>query len=91
VKYAQCVKIWLFLMCVQFLKSCVQFLMDTTLNLVIVQFVMKIKGDTPTKRASPISIKGRHALNKRVYGSASPFYLTTQKRLSIEYSLWDAP
>jgi hypothetical protein len=36
VKYAQCVKIWsfdvlvLFLKCVQFLKSCIQFLMDTT-------------------------------------------------------------
>jgi hypothetical protein len=58
VKYAQFVKIWtfdvlvLFLKCVQFLKSCVQFLIDTILNLVIVQFLMKKKGDTPTKRMS---------------------------------------
>jgi hypothetical protein len=46
VKYAQCVKIWLFLKCVEFLKSCVKFPMDTILNLVIVQFLMKKKGDT---------------------------------------------
>jgi hypothetical protein len=51
VKYAQCVKIWLFdvlvlfLKCVQFLKSCVQFLMDTILNLVIVLFLVMKKGD----------------------------------------------
>jgi hypothetical protein len=32
--------------CVQFLKSCVQFRMDTILNLTIVQFLMKKKGDT---------------------------------------------
>jgi hypothetical protein len=32
------VKIWLFLKCVQFLKSSVQFLFDTILNLVIVRF-----------------------------------------------------
>jgi hypothetical protein len=25
------------------------------------------------------------------YGTASPFYLTPQKRLPIEYSPWDAP
>jgi hypothetical protein len=72
VKYAQCVKIWpldvlvLFLKCVQFLKSCVQFLMDTIPNLAIAQFQMKINGDAPTKRASPISIKGRRALWGRV-------------------------
>jgi hypothetical protein len=36
VNYAQCVKIWLFLKCVQFLKSCVQFLIETILNLAIV-------------------------------------------------------
>jgi hypothetical protein len=52
VKYAQRVKIWsfdilvLFLKCVQFLKFCVQFLMDTILNLSIVQFLMMKKGDT---------------------------------------------
>jgi hypothetical protein len=52
VKYAQCVKIWpfqvfvLFLKCVQFLKPCVQFLMDTILNPTIVQFLMKKKRDT---------------------------------------------
>jgi hypothetical protein len=51
VKYAQCVKIWSFdilvllLKCVQFLKFCVQFLMDTILNLAIVQFLMMKKGD----------------------------------------------
>jgi hypothetical protein len=38
VKYAQCVKIWLFL------KSCVQFLMNTILILVIDEFLMKKKG-----------------------------------------------
>jgi hypothetical protein len=60
VKYAQCMTIWpfdvvvLFLKSVQFLKSCVQFLMDTILNLAIVQFLMKIKRDMPTKRVSPI-------------------------------------
>jgi hypothetical protein len=54
VNYAQCVKIWLFLKCVQFLKSCVQFLIDTILNLAIVQFLMKKKGDTPKQRASCI-------------------------------------
>jgi hypothetical protein len=52
VKYVQCVKLWtfdvlvLFLKCVQFLNPCVQFLMDTLLNPVIVQFLMKKKGDT---------------------------------------------
>jgi hypothetical protein len=60
VKYTQCVKIWSFdilvllLKCVQFLKSCVQFLIDTILNLAIVQFPMKKKGDTLTQRASCI-------------------------------------
>jgi hypothetical protein len=55
VKYAQCLKIWpfdvlvLFLKCVQFLKSCVQFLIDIIPNLAIVQFLMKKKGDMPTK------------------------------------------
>jgi hypothetical protein len=45
------VKIWsfdvvvLFLNCVQFLKSCAQFLMDTILNLEIVELLMKEKGD----------------------------------------------
>jgi hypothetical protein len=48
VKYAQYVKIWLFLKCVQFLKSCVWFLMDTILNLAIIQFLIKNKGDTST-------------------------------------------
>jgi hypothetical protein len=58
VKYAKCVKIWLFLKCVQFLKSCVQFLMDTILNLAIVQFLMKKKGDALWLRASRICEKG---------------------------------
>jgi hypothetical protein len=67
VKYAQCVKIWpfdvlvLFLKCVQFLKSCVLFLMDTILNLAIVQFLMKKKGDAPMKCLSRIGGEGRRA------------------------------
>jgi hypothetical protein len=68
VNYAQCVKIWpfdilvLFLKCVQFLKSCVQFLMDIILNLAIVQFLMKKKGGMHYGGVSPISIKVRCAL-----------------------------
>jgi hypothetical protein len=90
VKYAQCVKIWtfdvlvLFMMpCVQFLKPCVQFLKDTILNLEIVQFLMKKKGDARFGGASPISIKARRSLwgnisylNKRgthVTGVCLPF------------------
>jgi hypothetical protein len=73
VKYDPCVKIWpfdvlvLFLKCVQFFKSCVQFLGDMILNLGIIQFLMKKremhvmgacllseeKGDVPIKRVSP--------------------------------------
>jgi hypothetical protein len=56
VKFAQCVKIWPFVckiglsfdICVKiwlFLKSCVQFLMDTILNLAIAQFLMKKNRD----------------------------------------------
>jgi hypothetical protein len=66
VKYAQCVKIWsfgvlvLFLKCVQFLKSCVQFLMDTILNLAIILFLMNKKGDAPMKHASRILGEGAH-------------------------------
>jgi hypothetical protein len=44
----------LFLKCAQFLISCIQFLMDTILNLAIVQFLMKKKGDVPTQRVSRI-------------------------------------
>jgi hypothetical protein len=44
VKYAQCVKIWPLNVLVLFLKPCVQFLMNTILNLAIVQFMMKKKG-----------------------------------------------
>jgi hypothetical protein len=72
VKYAQCVKIWsfdvlvLFLKCVLFLKSCVQFLMDIVLNLTIVQFLMKKKGDAHFLRVSLIGGKGRRALAMRV-------------------------
>jgi hypothetical protein len=51
------VKIWLFLKCVQFLKSCVQFLMDTILNPTIAQFLMKKKGDALSVRASHILVK----------------------------------
>jgi hypothetical protein len=52
VKYAQCVKIWSFDVLVLFLK-CVQFLRDTILNLAIVHFLGKKKGDAPMKRVSP--------------------------------------
>jgi hypothetical protein len=68
VKYAQCVKIWifdvlvLFLKCMQFLKPCVHFLVDTILNLTIVQFFMKKKGDTRYEGVSRISRKRRCAL-----------------------------
>jgi hypothetical protein len=66
------VKIWpfdvlvLFLKCVQFLKPCVQFLMDTILNLEIVQFLVKKKEDTLLLRSSAISGKGRCAIWARV-------------------------
>jgi hypothetical protein len=89
VKYAQCVKIWLFdilvlfLKCVQFLKSCAQFLMNTILNLTIVRFLMKKKGDVQYRGTCPISIKERRTfwgrvsyLNKRetrVMGVCIPF------------------
>jgi hypothetical protein len=46
------------LKCVQFLKSCVQFLMDTILNLAIIQFLMKKKGDVCWLCASRIGGKG---------------------------------
>jgi hypothetical protein len=51
VKYAHCVKIWLFL-------RCVQFLMDTILNLAFVHFLMKKKGDVHWLRVSRILDKG---------------------------------
>jgi hypothetical protein len=53
VKYAQCVKIWSFDVLVLFLK-CVRFLRDTILNLAIVQFLMKKKGDARYGDVSPI-------------------------------------
>jgi hypothetical protein len=49
-------------MCVQFLKSCVQFLMDTILNLAIVQFLIEKKGDARWIHLSCIGGKGRHTL-----------------------------
>jgi hypothetical protein len=66
------VKIWpfdvlvLFLKCMQFLKSCVQFLMDTILNLTIVQFFVKKTGDTLWICVSHIGGKMRHALATRI-------------------------
>jgi hypothetical protein len=68
VKYAQCVKIRpfdvlvLFLKCVQFLKPCVQLLMNTILNQTIVHFLMKKKGDMRYRGVSRISGKWRRAL-----------------------------
>jgi hypothetical protein len=55
------VKIWLFLKCVQFLKSCVQFPMNTILNPAIAQFPMKKKGDTRSIHVSHIGGKERRA------------------------------
>jgi hypothetical protein len=89
VKCVQCVKIWMFLKCVQFLKSYVQLLMDSILNLVIVQFLMKKrethpsnarvvseeKGDAPTQRASRIS------------ETCFSLLLTCTKKISIKYSI----
>jgi hypothetical protein len=43
VKYAQCVKIWPLDILVLFLKPCVQFLINTILNLAIVKFLIKEK------------------------------------------------
>jgi hypothetical protein len=54
----------LFLKCVQFLKPCIQFLMDSILNLVIVQFLMKKKGDTHNVGMPPMSRKGRRVSRK---------------------------
>jgi hypothetical protein len=85
---------------VQFLKPYVQFLMDTILNPVIVQFLMKKKGDAHYRGASPMSRKRRHALwgtcllcqekGDTCHGDTSPIYLTPQKRLSTKYSPRDA-
>jgi hypothetical protein len=93
VKYAQCLKIWpfdvlvLFLKCVQFLKYCVQFLMDTILNLAIVQFLMKKKGDVRYKGASPISIKGRCMLREHVSFLPNSITKTVNRIFSTGYSL----
>jgi hypothetical protein len=56
----------LFLKCVQFMKPCVQLLMDTILNQAIVHFLMKKKGDMRYRGESRISGKGRRALWGRV-------------------------
>jgi hypothetical protein len=55
-----------FLKCVQFLKPCVQFLMDTILNLAIVQFLVKEKRDMLLLHTSLILRKWRHACSMRV-------------------------
>jgi hypothetical protein len=85
---------------VQFLKSCVQFLMDTILNLAIAQFLMKKKGDmllvrtsrilvnrdTPMKCASHILLNGdAHC------GDASRFYFICKEIIPTDYSLRDSP
>jgi hypothetical protein len=70
-----CLKIWLFLKCVQFLKSCVQFLMDTILNPVISQFLMKKKGDALSVRASCILLNGDTRC-----GGVSPLYFICKKK-----------
>jgi hypothetical protein len=72
-KYAQCVKnmaidvLVLFLKYVQFLKSYVQFLVDTILNLSIVQFLMKKKGDARhATRVSNLRRRETHPRNGRL-------------------------
>jgi hypothetical protein len=75
-------KIWLFLKCVQFLKSCVQFLMDTILNLAIAQFLMKKKGDRCLVCASCIVGKGRHTNETRV-SHLSKGRCTLWRRISL--------
>jgi hypothetical protein len=63
VKYAQFVKILLFLKCVQFMKFGVQFLMDTIQNMTIAPFLMKRKGDAHWLHVYHIRGKGRRALH----------------------------
>jgi hypothetical protein len=60
VKYAQKLK------CVQFLKPCVQFLIDTILNLTIVQFLGKKKEDVLLLHVFLILRKGRHACSMHI-------------------------
>jgi hypothetical protein len=97
-----CVKMWLkiwpFDVLILFLK-CIQFLMDTIPNLAIVQLLMKIKRHAHQTCVSYLNkmemcFMGACLLSKwkgdARYVSASPFYLTPQKRLSTEYSLHDA-
>jgi hypothetical protein len=93
------VKIWLFLKCLQFLNSYVQFLMDTILNPAIAQFLMKKKGDTLSVRVSHILVKGdapmkrasRILINEDAHcGGASPFYFIC-KKIPTNYSPWDSP
>jgi hypothetical protein len=76
VKYAQCVKIWLFLKCVQFHE-------------VLCSVSSEAKGDTPTECVSQILVKGyvpiecaSHILVKgdARCGGASPFYLICGKK-----------
>jgi hypothetical protein len=94
VKYARCVKICpfdvlvLFLMpSMQFLKPYVQFLMDTILNLIIIQFLMKKKGDVCYDGACPISIKGRRVLWERVSQLPNCTKNAVNRIFSIECSL----
>jgi hypothetical protein len=96
-----CVKIWLFLMCVQFLKSCVQFLMDTIVNPAIAQFLMKKNGDvlsglcvshlskgrrTNEMRVSHLT-KGRHVLWRRVSPLLNMQKKNTYRLFSMGFSL----
>jgi hypothetical protein len=67
VKYAQCVKIWLFLKCVQFPEVLCSVSGD-------VCFLVKQKGDVPIEHASCILVKGdvptEHASRILVKGDA---------------------
>jgi hypothetical protein len=86
VKYAQCVKIWpfdvlvLFQKCIQFLKPCVQFLMDTILN----QAMCLVFGEEKGKHALITHVSHLKKSETCLYyarllsqenGDASPFYL----------------
>jgi hypothetical protein len=84
VKYAQCVKNWTFVSEVHAVSEVLCSVFDGhSMNLAIVQFLMKKKGDTQYMGVSPISIKGRRTLwgrisylNKRemhVKGACLPF------------------
>jgi hypothetical protein len=75
------VRIWLFLKCVQFLKSCVQFLMDHIMNPAIAQFLMKKNRDALSVLCVSHLNKGRRANEMRV-SHLNKWRCTLWKRVS---------